>query len=244
MMYEHRNNGKIGELIEKNDKAKTVTLKLADGTFVAPTQSTFKRWWKPLGDEVVEPIIDLDNPITEEEAKKLGRIDGETALEMEDDVAGDGTPLAEVGKEIAKQAKEKAKQAKKQKKSTNKKKEMSPEVTSLLDFISKEAQSAGWEPYEMGQKSGVPIQAKSYKVDGHMFCLVRFTMGSVKIACRSAATQEVATPDRTVNHMFDFIYIFDKATEANKKGIKKLMQASAKYQQAKKQKKDKKKEAK
>ena len=112
MKYENRKNGSIGTIVEENEKSKTVILELEDGKTVSISTSTLKRWWKKVKEEeaeVVEPLIDLDNPITDEEAKKLGMIDGEKALEMEE-TAGDGTPLTEVGKEIAEQAKEKAEQ--------------------------------------------------------------------------------------------------------------------------------------
>ena len=55
-MYRFERNGviKFAELIEQNDKAKTVTLKLQDGTLKATMLSTFKRWWKPCDDVVTE----------------------------------------------------------------------------------------------------------------------------------------------------------------------------------------------
>jgi len=54
------------------------------------------------------------------EAKDSLEISNAIAAEFEESLAGDGTPLAEVGKEIAEQAKKKAKKAKAEKKTSKK----------------------------------------------------------------------------------------------------------------------------
>lgn len=114
MKYENKKNNRVAMVVETDDKAKTTMLQYEDdNTTTVVSNSTLKRWWKALkDDEVVEPLIDLDNPITKQEAEEKGMLAGDEAVEQAvvdpDDVAGDGTPLAEVGKEIAEQAKEKA----------------------------------------------------------------------------------------------------------------------------------------
>lgn len=66
MKYQHTKNGTVANLIESNEKFKTVLLEYEDGTTHNISTSTLKRWWK----------------------------------EMDDDVAGDGTPFSDVMKEI------------------------------------------------------------------------------------------------------------------------------------------------
>ena len=154
MKYQNRKNNKIATLVSEDARCKTVILEFEDGSNTKITTSTLKRWWKALPEEevsddeyvaevmqqkadlgiecpkieaieIVEPLIDLDNPISEEEAKQRGMIGGDEAVELAvvdpGDVAGDGTPLAEVGKQIYEQAKKKAAKAKAEKKQTSKK---------------------------------------------------------------------------------------------------------------------------
>ena len=85
---------KIAVNAEFNEKTKTYLVDFEDGTNTTVTSSTFKRYYKPIADESAEP---------------------EAIVESNDEVAGDGTPIAEVGKEIAEQAKQKAKKAKAEK---------------------------------------------------------------------------------------------------------------------------------
>ena len=81
---------KIAVNVEFNEKTKTYLVDFEDGTNTTVTSSTFKRYYKPIADESAE---------------------SEAVVKNDEDVAGDGTPLAEVGKEIAEQAKQKAKKA-------------------------------------------------------------------------------------------------------------------------------------
>lgn len=100
-MYKNTQNGKIAVSAELNEKTKTYLITFEDGKTTSISASTFKRWYRKIDDGKAE------------------------------ETAGDGTPLAEVGKEIAKQAKEKAKDAKKAeapKKERKPKKEKAPKV--------------------------------------------------------------------------------------------------------------------
>lgn len=79
--------------------------------------------------EVVEPIMDLDNPVEPANALSADESLENAVVDPDSAYAGDGTPLAEVGKEIAKEAKAKAKKAKAEKKAkTTEKKETAPAV--------------------------------------------------------------------------------------------------------------------
>lgn len=80
MMVRNTRTGRVAEVLSQNDKLVRIRFQ-ENGKEQSMTLSTYKRWWKKC-DEVPE-----------------------TANE---DVCGDGTPLAEVGKEIAEQAKQKA----------------------------------------------------------------------------------------------------------------------------------------
>jgi len=142
MKYVNKRNGKVATQGQFNEKTKTYIMDYEDGTNTTVTTSTLKRWWKEVKDEeeVVEPLIDLDNPVTDEEAQELGMVGGDEAVELEvvdPDVAGDGTPLAEVGKQIAEQAKKKAEKAKAERQDKEKKKAMKTEKISVQELIEK-----------------------------------------------------------------------------------------------------------
>ena len=98
IMYKNTQNGKIVTSAELNEKTKTYLITFEDGKTTSVSASTFKRWYKKIDD-----------------GKEVEK-------------AGDGTPLAEVGKEIAKQAKQKAEKVQKEKKEKKPKKEKAPKV--------------------------------------------------------------------------------------------------------------------
>lgn len=101
MKYQHRQSLEIAVSAEFDEKFKTYLVTLQDGSTKNVSSSTFKRWWKKLNDDV-----EVGTP----EANAIAN-DIEEILD-DDNNAGDGTPLNEVGKEIAEQAKQKAEQAK------------------------------------------------------------------------------------------------------------------------------------
>lgn len=51
MKYQHKKNGKIVTIIERNEKYKTVMIEFEDGSTQSVTEPTFKRWWKKIDDE-------------------------------------------------------------------------------------------------------------------------------------------------------------------------------------------------
>lgn len=131
MKYENKKNGKIATLESTNEKFKTVVLVFEDGTTTTISIATLKRWWKAIPEEetteqeskqeaskYVEASAAITKELNKNNSKSLAEM---VEAQTDEDVAGDGTPLVEVGKEIAKQAKEKAKKAKeKSKKVSNK----------------------------------------------------------------------------------------------------------------------------
>lgn len=141
MKYQHRENGKVLTVVEFNEKTKVYLVKFEDGKETNLTSSTLKRWYLPVNEEASKeaskpkktskkekeenkPIAKKTTAKKENTAKKeLVPMPGiEKLSDLKEEYSGDGTPLAEVGKEIAKQAKEKAaKVAKDQKKEVAKK---------------------------------------------------------------------------------------------------------------------------
>lgn len=90
------NNGEVVKVVEIDEARKTCMIETTDGKTKQLSFSTLKdkRRWIPAKEDdqhIVEAV--------------------EAAEVIYEDTCGDGTPLAEVGKEIAAQAKEKAKKA-------------------------------------------------------------------------------------------------------------------------------------
>ena len=247
--YQNKRNNRIALFISHDDRCKTTKLQWEeDGKSFDVSDSTFKRWYKKLEDQ--EPVVEVEStlvamPGTEdpewgkkhfggqetdsavvELAMECPEIQEEELSEIQqamDDFAGDGTPLAEVGKEIFQQAKEKAKTAKR----TKAKKEMSSYVQDAMDFV------FAWVK-EHGDDIFVPangMNMRSFKVDGHMYTKFDFTCTSITIGVKSVALPEgVRTPDRTLNHMFDAVYQFkQELTDADKDLIQQLLESARDY---------------
>lgn len=291
--YQNKRNAEFVEVVEVNEKFKTVDVKQANGSVKTVTLATLKRWYTLVeAPEVVEPLMDLDNPVTEAEAEEAGMVTGDEALEQavvdpdsmagdgtpvteaeaeehieekatkqfaaelaskltavtshdevpaiekeifSEDVAGDGTPLAEVGKEIAAQAKEKAKKAKAEnaeaapKKSKKKADEPAIDVTPVIDWICGKVEAMGAEVFTPEKAPKV----RAFKLDGHMFARLNISKKQVTLCCRSAAVADVNIPvDKAQNHMFDVCFVY---TDLKKKAIiAQLLEASYKYQVDKK----------
>lgn len=78
-------SGNTATVTTIDEKCKTAIITYPDGTTKAYSITTLKdkrRFEVVEVVEEVEPLIDLDNPVTEEEAEELGMITGEEALEQ------------------------------------------------------------------------------------------------------------------------------------------------------------------
>ena len=219
MKYQNKRNGMVAELVEINDKSKQVILQ--GDKPVSCTVSTFKRWWKPLeGEEPVEQVEETEVKQVEEE-----------------DVAGDGTPINEVGKEIAAQAKEKSKQAKTKKSGT--KKEKVARSTEPKDYIKEAMEYTFGLVTAQGDEVFVPsknIKMRAFKVGGHMYCKFNYSNSSITVAVKSSVLDfdKVSKPHKTLNHMFDAVYVFTaKLTAEDKKLIKTLLKYARDYRVSK-----------
>jgi len=80
------NKGELFTIIQVDDKAKTAILKSEETGFTRnysfPTLKDKRRFTFIQSPEEVAPIMDLDNPISEQEAEEFGMVTGEEALEQ------------------------------------------------------------------------------------------------------------------------------------------------------------------
>ena len=115
--YLNKRNGKLATLVSEDSKFKTVLLQYEDGSTTNVSIPTFKRWWKCVDTTNADPDTLTDEEHVEQvmqQKKALGiecpKIDHVEVVS--EDMCGDGTPLAEVGKEIAEQAVQKSEEVK------------------------------------------------------------------------------------------------------------------------------------
>lgn len=191
-LYENKQNFRRAFVIFHDDKRKTSQLEDAEtGRTFDLSDSTLKRWWKVIDEDTTDLKNVPDNQYVQEvmeQKKALGiecpPIESFTVL-SDDEVAGDGTPLAEVGKEIAAQAAEKAKAAKKPAK------EKAPKVSveELIGKVELVLKDAG---YEIKHASDKLSRFMNIKGVGDLY------IGSKKcsLSIRPNQVPEGYTPDR------------------------------------------------
>ena len=218
MKYQNKRNGKVATVIDQDERG-VLTLQYEDGSTQQITESTRKRWFKP----VLEDQNSVDEAakyvqISQSVTKELNKDNSKSLQEMVDqqadeDTCADGTPYSEVGKEIAEQAKEKAEvQKSKKPKKVKSHRVSNPEVAQIVAYI--EAKVT-----ELGGKIFTPDKApkvRLFKVNDHMFARINISGSHVSLCCRSCAVDLDdlgCLPDKTQNHMFDAIYIFEDLTK-------------------------------
>jgi len=210
MRYINKQNGKVAEVIKQDDKAATYKIRfIADGTTKDISYSTFKRWYKKI--DTVDPEEIPDDQYTAEimaQKKDLG-IECPEIKEVEvvsEDVAGDGTPLAEVGKEIAEQAKKKAAAAKREK-AVREKKAPKVDIAEAQAPVSKAITDLGLivKTYA-GSSRNFTVKNEA----GKTVCEVYFGSKKFALMVRASQVPEGFTADRVRNcpssHAFDFAY--------------------------------------
>lgn len=126
-MYKNKKNGTVAEFIEKNEVAKTVTLKKEDGGFTAVSISTFQRWWQKLTDEATtdgaeaEQVEEVAQEMADAEVEQVENAESAATEEVVNDAEVEST------EDVPKPKKEKKAKEKKEKKEKAPK-EKAPEV--------------------------------------------------------------------------------------------------------------------
>lgn len=195
MMYENKKNFLVAKVISTDEVRGTVKMEYVEtGKTFDISSSTLKRWWKKVEEQETTMEENKLVPMPGTEDPDWGK-----KHYAPEEVAGDGTPLAEVGKEIAQQAKEKAKAARKPKK--EKKSCVNPEVPDILDFIKTEADKIG----ATGRTREKQASAILYSKDGgKVLFSVRFSKKRVELRCKSKdLPAEFVDKFTDVNHCFN-----------------------------------------
>ena len=258
MKYQNTRNGREAIVVSENEKTKILTIEYLDNGQTADINpSTLKRWWKPIEDQDQDPVVDtkkeqvtaaIKKAVKDQKAKAASapkaapKAKTKTKPSEDDDKAGDGTPLAEVGKEIAAQAKAKAKEAsasKPKKGSAPKAKKpraIKPDaayIAEAKDYVYGIVNKFGDEIFSPAKD----IKMNAFKVGGHMYCKFNYSKSSITVAVKPDAikgSKDIRKPDATVNHMFGSVYKFtDKLTAEDKKLIKSLLTAGRTYRLSK-----------
>ena len=240
----NKKTGRIAVIVEEDKKYKTAIVQYEDdGKEQNIASSTLKRWWEPVDDDD-EDVIDDEDAIDDvddddddyeyeddedEEDDEEDDVEEDPEEVEDEDLAGDGTPLKEVGKEIAAQAKKKVQAAKKE--STPRKKSgESDEVKELVKYAESYVKK---QKGEIFQPESQP-RNRAFKVGGHMYARLLYSKSSVTVACRKDAVAKTRlNPTKSINHMFSELYTFTKLDKKAQDNIVKLLDASLAFQKAK-----------
>lgn len=221
--FENRKNGRVAHVEKVDDTYKTIILiydEMKDGdaeTGLCLSYPSVSKSWKRL---------DTYYSSNNEQEAETGEQEAETA--------GDGTAYAEVMQEILADEKQAVKEIKKGKKKTALSSNTNPqEIERLCDFIFSEVTSRGAEIFTPANG----MKMRTFKVGGHMFAKFNFSSKSVTLACRSAAVS--IEPDKTVNHLFNNLYVFTNMDETVKIKIKTLLDDAYNHQYLKNEKANK-----
>lgn len=233
MKYVNKRNGKVASQAQFNEKTKTWIMDYEDGTNTTVSSSTLKRWWKPVEEEVVEDPADVEVQEVMRQKKELGiecpEIDpAKVEIKVIDpDVAGDGTPLKEVGKQIFEQAEKKAEKAKAERQANERKKSAKAEKISVPELIAKVRPFVESNGFRFKLYENAPRLLPLYKdIDnGKAMCTLYIAQKKCVLNLKENDVPEGFTPDKVRNcplaAAFDFDY--DKLNGLDKilKAIKK-----------------------
>ena len=205
MKYENKKNFRVAMVVETDDKAKTTMLQYEDdNTTTVVSNSTLKRWWKLLKDD--EPTI------TEQEEEVNTQETTEPAVDTDEEMAGDGTPLAKVGKEIAEQAKEKSKKERTKKERRAK----TPQFDSgdMKKYLEEYMESKGCTIVIRHKKDGSEMNKVVFKIDGHMVATLTFSRSNISVNVRPDVFE--TEPTKKVDSLFGARYVFNEDTTENR----------------------------
>lgn len=225
MKVQHTNTGRVAEVLSQD--AKQVRIRFEDGTEQGMLPLTFNRWWKKLDEEPELKLVPMPG------AEKLAEL-------KDDDKCGDGTPLAEVGKEILEQAKQKSEAIKaakiaRKKEADRKLKEKEEAVKSvdeLMDYIDSVTELFKFT-YEVKSR-----KQRFYKTANSpdMFMVVKYR-ASVAIYTKTRYIGELAKDLSHTKSGYDVNLKMFKLTSKEKKAIDEIISACADYNKTKKSKK-------
>ena len=188
MKYMNKRNGKVVELVNMDEKYKTVELQEAgqEKTFTCTT-STFKRWYKKLEEQEVA------EPMTDEQV--------ETQLMEQAQAVVDAEPLTSVPvcvvedkPEVKPEKKEKKARAKKQPK----------DFTDLLQYIDEVAAEHGMIPYVREKQPYL----RNYRINGEgPVVFLVYTRSKAVLQCKTKLLPDTVYEQmKQVNHCFDRQY--------------------------------------
>ena len=185
MKYTNKRNGKVVELVNMDEKYKTVELQEAgqEKTFTCTT-STFKRWYKKLEEqEVVEPMTD-----EQVEAQLL-----EQAQAVVDAEPLTSVPVCVV-EDTPEVKPEKKARAKRQPK----------DFTDLLQYVDEVATEHGMVPYVREKQPYL----RNYRINGEgPVVFLVYTRSKAVLQCKTKLLPETVYEQmKQVNHCFDRQY--------------------------------------
>lgn len=249
MKYVNKQNGKVMEILKRDEQKGTVLIRFEDGKSSSITTGTLKRWYKPIDDEAANPIV-KETPENEQADAAVGNGDSEATYIAEvmdqkkelgiecpeikgveivnDDTCADGSTYAEIGKGIANQAIAKATKVKETKSKTPKAKkartpkEANADVPKIIEYIQDKVIALGAEVFAPEKAPKV----RAFKIGGHMFARINISGKRVCLCCRSKAVSKQA--DQTQKHIFDAIFAFSDLSNTGL--IDTLIQESFEYQ--------------
>lgn len=261
-MYKNKKNGRIVEVLEEDKKYKTVLIQFQDTEEEHQiSTATLKRWYEPIEDDEDEDYEDdedfdeddedleededeeeddeEEDEEDEEDSDDEEDDDEESEDEDEDDEDEDSEEEEDEEDEDEEEepaSKKSSKKSVKKERTPRKKSEESDTVKELVDYVEECVKEQDGEIF---QPQSQP-RNRAFKVGGHMYARLLYSVKSVTVACRKEAVSGTGIkPTKSINHMFSELYSYDKLDKTAKTNIKKLLKASFEYQLKKNQSSDK-----
>lgn len=188
MKYTNKRNGKVVELVELNEKYKTVMLQEEGEKPFTVTTSTFKRWYKKLEEQAAV------EPMTDEQV--------EAQLLEQAQAVVDAEPLTSVPVCVVEEDVPEVKPGKKQRKARAKK--QPKDFTDLLQYIDEVAAEHGMVPYIREKQPYL----RNYRINGEgPVVFLVYTRSKVVLQCKTKLLPETVYEQmRKANHCFDRQY--------------------------------------
>lgn len=219
MKYQHRQNGKVMEILKQDDKKGTMLIQFEDGKSTSITSGTFKRWYK----KVEEEVSSEETSFVDTLAATVGTAE-EKEIPLHEEIFGtseEATP--EESTEEPTKPDKKAPKVKKEKTPRT----PNPEVTKIIDYVLEQLSKLD-SNIEVFTPEKAP-KVRAFKLAGHMFARMNISTTHVSICCRTKAVSII--PTKFTHHMFDGIY--EIRNLSNLGLIDALLKSSFEYQKNK-----------